>query len=96
MIIIGFHGTASFQLISYIFKPEGIQIALKYKKFKEASSSTVGKLQALFNKQRHFSLQSNKIKEFIGIILVSYFKKFSIITFNLLRCVVYYSKCFTL
>ena len=52
MIIIGCHGISRVQLISYIFKPEGIQIALKYNKFNKESNATEGKLLELCLRNR--------------------------------------------
>ena len=65
-------------------------MALKDKKFKEASDLSLGKLQALFNKQSQSPLNSDKIKELFGIMFARFFI-FKKMTFDFFRRVVFYS-----
>ena len=66
------HCKCSAHLLNLLARKDS-EMALKDKKFKEASDSALGKLQALFNKQSRSPLNSDKIKELLGITFARFF-----------------------
>lgn len=59
--------------LSNLLARKDSEMALKDKKFKEASDSSLEKLQALFNKQSQSPLNSDKIKELLSIMFARFF-----------------------
>ena len=59
--------------LSNLLARKDSEMALKDKKFKDASDSVLGKLQTLFNKQIRSPLNSDKIKKLLGIMFARFF-----------------------